>query len=284
MMDYSPKWIPELHLGFVRTFQVYDSLRGNTFEDWFPVFEAFQKEKFFENGNSVAYDGNGRSQQFVIYGKYSIKKAKADVYFEYGRRDHALNWREYILNPEHARAYIFGFLKLVDLKSSGKFLQFRGEITHQQESINRIIRYLNPGGFASWHMHGIARGFTNYGQALGVGLGQGANAQTLEVSLVEGWSKLGLLFERLENDQGFYYLSYYTPSETKPWIDLSLGFLYDKQFNNLLLSSKLQLIHSNNYQWQMKSMSTPEFPKGENLTSVMAQVSLIYFWKKKKER
>jgi hypothetical protein len=40
------------------------------------------------------------------------------------------------------------------------------------------------------------------------------------------------------------------------------------------------MIHAQNYQWQLAPESTPDFPKGENLTSVMGQVSAIYFWKK----
>ena len=92
---------------------------------------------------------------------------------------------------------------------------------------------------------------------------------------------MGLLFERLANNQDFYYKALFQFTERRPWIDYSLGFLYDKQFNNLLLSSKLQLIHARNYQWQLHPSSTPEFPRGQNLTSVMAQVSAIYFWKKK---
>lgn len=281
MVDYSPKWVPDLHLGFVRTFQVYDSLRGNSLYDWFPVFEPFQKKNFFNGSSTEEFDANGRDQQVVLYGKYAFKKAKAEIYFEWGRRDHAYNWRDFILTPEHARAYNLGFIKLIDLSKAGRYLQLRGEITQQQESINRVIRYSNPGGFASWHMHGQARGFTNRGQALGVGLGQGANVQTLEVAFVEGWSKMGILLERLENDQGFFYRSFYIPSENKPWVDLSLGFLYDKRFGNLILSSKFQLIHARNYQWQLDPASTPQFPKGENLTSVLGQVSAVYFWKKK---
>ena len=46
-----------------------------------------------------------------------------------------------------------------------------------------------------------------------------------------------------------------------------------------ILASKLQIIHAKNYQWQLDPASTPEFPKGENLTSMLAQVSLIYLWK-----
>ena len=279
MVSYNPKWVPGLFLGAARTFQVFNENRGNSFYDWFPVFEPFQKKKFFEDGNTVDFDANGRDQQMVIFGRYLVSRARAEIYFEFGKRDHSYNWREFVLNPEHARAYIFGFNKLFDSPLPNKLIQIRTEILHQQESINRIIRYLNPGGNISWGMHHQARGFTNYGQGLGVGSGQGANVQTFELSLVENYNKLGFVFERLENDQGFYYRSFYEPSERKPWIDLSLGFLYDKKFDNLLVSSKLQVIHAKNYQWQLDPASTPEFPKGENLTSMLAQVSLIYFWK-----
>lgn len=280
MVSYNPKWVPNLFVGFARTFQVYNQTRGSTFSNWLPVFEAFQKKKFFDNGHTVDFDANGQDQQMVIFGRYLVPKARTEIYFEYGKRDHSYNWREFILNPEHARAYIFGFNKLFNSPFTNKLIQIRGEITQQQESINRIIRYQTSGGNISWGMHYQARGFTNFGQALGVGIGQGANVQTLEVSLVEDFSKMGLLFERLENNQGFYYRSFYEPSEHKPWVDLSIGFLFDKKWDNLLLSTKLQIINARNYQWQLAEDSTPDFPKGKNMTSFLAQTSLIYFWNK----
>jgi hypothetical protein len=92
---------------------------------------------------------------------------------------------------------------------------------------------------------------------------------------------MGILFERLENNQDFYYKAQLQYTERKPWVDLSLGFLFDKQLDNLLLSSKLQIIHARNYQWQTAPESPPDFPVGESLTSMMGQVSLIYFWKKR---
>jgi hypothetical protein len=57
-----------------------------------------------------------------------------------------------------------------------------------------------------------------------------------------------------------------------------MGLLYDKQIGSLLLSSKLQVIHARNYQWQLDPLSTPEFPRGRTLTSVLGQVSAVYFW------
>ena len=275
-----PKWINGISFGFSRTVQQYSETLSGRFLDLFPVFQGFQKEQFFEGGDSVDFDGNGQDQQFTIFGSYKNLPSQLEVYFEFGRRDHALNWREFILNPEHARAYIFGFIKLFDLPNFNKKIQFRSEITQQQESVNRYIRYNGLKGLSSWHMHHQARGFTNFGQPIGVGMGPGANIQTLEVAVVDDFDKKGIILERLENQQGFFYRTFGQQRENKPWVDLSLGFLYDKKFNQFLLSSKLQIIHARNYQWQLDPTSTPDFPKGDNLTSFLAQTSLIYFWNK----
>jgi len=277
---YNPKWVQGLFLGFSRTFQQYDANRGNSFLDWFPIFEGFQKKNFFENGNSGKFDSNGRDQTITLFGRLVVPKTKSEIYFEFGRRDHAFTWREYIINPEHARAYIFGFNQLFEIPELSKTIQIRSEITHQQESVNRYIRYGGTTGGISWHTHTPARAFANYGQDLGVGIGAGSNVQTLEIALVDEFDKAGILFERLANNQDFYYKAQLQTTERKPWVDLSIGFLYDKKFDNLLLSSKLQVIHARNYQWQLDSESTVDFPKGKNLTSAMAQVSLIYFWNK----
>ncbi len=279
--SWNPKWVKGFYFGFSRTFQQYNANRGKGFYDWLPIFEPFQKRTFFDNGNSVDFDANGRDQTITLFGRLVVPKTKSELYFEYGRRDHAFTWREFILNPEHARAFIFGFNQLFDVPELAKTIQIRSEITHQQESVNRYIRYGGISGGLSWNTHNPARGFVNYGQPLGVGIGTGSNIQMIEVSLVDGVNKKGIFFERLANNQDFYYKALLQFTERKPWVDLSLGFLYDKQFNNLLLSSKLQLIHARNYQWQLHPDSTPEFPKGQNLTSMMAQVSAIYFWKKK---
>ena len=276
MVSYSPKWIEGLHVGATRTVHTFTDSISSNFIDIFPVFWGITKEAI--GSDLIGESDKGRSQQITIFARYVFTKAKAEIYFEFGRRDHALNWKEFILNPEHARAYILGFNKLVRIEQTNLLL--RGEMTQQQESINRYIRYLGLKGGSSWHTNGSIGGFTHHGQPLGVGIGTGSNVQTLEVSLVDGMDKMGIVFERLANNQDFYYKALLQNTQRRPWIDLSLGFLYDKKFDNLLVSSKLQVIHARNYKWQLDPASSPEFPKGENLTSVMGQVSLIYFWKK----
>lgn len=95
MLSYSPKWISGLSFGYSRTYQYYNSDRPKDLNGWLPVFEPMAKEKLFINGNSVMYDDRRQSQQISVFVRYKMEKAKAEVYFEFGRRDHALNWREF---------------------------------------------------------------------------------------------------------------------------------------------------------------------------------------------
>lgn len=275
-ITYNPSFLTNLFLGFNRTFQQYNKYRGRTFNDYFPIFEVFQKKTFFENGHSVAYDGKGQDQQVTISFRYLVPKAKFEIYTEFGKRDHAYDWRDFILSPEHARAYLMGFQKLFATAKPGTFIQLRAEITHQQESNNRYMRYLGLTGNQTWHTHGLARGFVNYGETLGVGSGVGSNVQTLEIAKVSGMNKRGVLFERLENNQDFFYRAFGQTEGRRPWIDLSLGLLWDQQWNNLILSGKAQFIKSYNYQWQQSDENTSEFPKGYNPFAFYGTLNLIY--------
>ena len=162
-------------------------------------------------------------------------------------------------------------------------LQIRGEITNQQESINRNLRYDLYGAF-TWHTHGQVRGFTNYGQPMGVGVGTGSNVQALEVSVVEDWDKWGLLFERLENNQDFYYRTFGQQNERKPWIDWSTALLWNTSYKDLFVSARLQGTYARHYQWGLSERSTPEFPISQNFISLHSQINMIYFIKSQKNK
>lgn len=274
---FQPVFLPQFFIGFNRTFQQYNDNVGPDLKDRFPVLQPFQKKKLFEDGNSVAYDTLAQDQQVSAFFRYVNTKAKFEVYAEFGRRDHSYDWREFILNPEHARAYLMGFSKLFQTKVSDKFIQIRGEIIHQQESVNRYLRYpdINAGN-TSWHTHYQVRGFTNYGEAMGVGIGVGANVQILEISQVKNLNKVGLLFQRLENHQDFYYRAFGQNSEKLPWVDFSLAFIWEQQWERFVLSANAQIINGVNYQWKSNLNSTSDFPSGKNQLSFSSTVNLIY--------
>lgn len=274
---FQPVFLPNFFVGFSRTFQQYHDDVPNNFRGLFPVFEVFQKEKLFSNDNSVEYDTLGQDQQVAISLRYFNPKGNFEVYAEYGRRDHSLNWREFILNPEHARAYLMGFSKLFKTGKKDVVYQVRGEIVQQAESVNRYIRYefLNETNL-SWGTHYQVRGFTNEGQAMGVGIGVGGNTQMLEIARIKNLNKIGVSFQRLENNQDFYYGAFDNNPSKRPWIDLSMGLLWDHQWNRLLFSSKAQFTQGLNYQWENAPGSTADYPQGQKLFTFSGTLNLIY--------
>ena len=284
--SYQPKWLPGFFFGASRVFQQYNSFNNNTWAYYFPIFEPFQKVKLIEPNspdfNSTEYDDRYQSQQLTGFARIVIPKAKSEVYFEYGRRDHAVNWREFLLNPEHARAYLVGFKKLISLPNDS-FFQVNGEILQQQESINLILRY-GPRGGQSWASHAISQGFTHQGQLLGPGIGPSSNVQTLETSWVQGFKKMGIRWERLNRHQDFYTKVYNDPSENGRWVDYSARLLVDWQWNNLLINTTTNFVYTLNNRWNLSEMSTPAFPKGKNSFLVVGQINLIYFWNLKKKK
>jgi hypothetical protein len=283
-LSYQPKWISGFYVGFSRVFQQYSSYNNQSWSYYFPIFEPFQKVNLIDPNsgifNSAEYDDRLQSQQLTGFARLVIPKAKAEVYFEYGRRDHAVNWREFLLNPEHARGYILGFKKLISLPNNA-FLQVNGEILHQQESINILTRY-GPAGGASWASHGIAQGFTHRGQLLGPGVGPSSNVQILETAWVKGIKKIGIRFERLNRHQDVYVRLFNDPSENGRWVDYSARLLGDWQWKNFIVNSSLNLIYSLNPNWNLNSISTVEFPIGKKEFYTQSQINLIYLWGQKK--
>ena len=273
-VSYQPKWVPGLFFGASRTFQSYNDRRGNSFSDWFPIFNNITKQA--AGLDLIGESDQGRDQQITVFSRYLSIQGKAELYFEYGRRDHAYNWREFLLNPEHARAFLLGFNKLIDLPKANTYIQVRGEMTQQQESINRRIRNRSGAGI-SWHTHSSARGFAHKGEPLGVGVGTGSNVQSLEVAYVDGLTKLGVHLERLANNEDFYYAAFGNLQERKPWIDLSMGILVDYKWEHFMISSKLQLIKGTNYQWGIWK-DNPGFLLGTDLFSYYGQAHLMYFF------
>ena len=276
--SYQPKWIPGFFLGASRVFQQYSSYNDQSLAYYFPLFEPFQKINLIDpnspNFNSTKYDDRLQSQQLTGFARLVVLKAKVELYFEYGRRDHAVDWRDFILNPEHARAYLFGFKKLISL-SNESFFEVNGEVIQQQESINRDIRYFFGLG-GSWSSHEIKQGFTHQGEMLGPGVGPGSNVQTLETSWIRGMKKIGIRWERLNRHQDVYVRVFNDPSENGRWVDYSARLLGDWQWKNLIVSSSVNLIYSLNPNWSLNTNSTPEFPGGRKEFYTQSQINLIY--------
>ncbi|HEY0668705.1 MAG TPA: capsule assembly Wzi family protein [Sphingobacteriaceae bacterium] len=232
--SYQPRWVPGLFLGMSRSFQTYRKDTGSGFDNWFPLFQAFQKTNTTE-------DSVRRDQLVSVFARWLFKESKAEVYFEYGLNDHAFNFRDFLVAPEHARAYTLGFSKLVTIDADqDAYYQVAAEVTHMEQSIDRSIR-----DAGEWYTHyQVHHGYTNNGQVLGAGIGPGGNLQSLQISRVRGIDRSGIQLERYEHNGDLANAFGY-----RQWIDLSIGVFADRNYKNFILSGKLQGIQSYNYLW-----------------------------------
>ena len=241
-INYQPKWVPGLTLGFIRTFMAYKS-DIKTFADYVPFFVKLQKK-------TVDQDTYPRDQRISMYVRWLFQQAHAEVYFEYGLNDNAFNFRDFIGSPDHARSYLFGMTKLVPLNGrTNEYIQVNAEITQMSQSVDRTVR--PSGGF--YHHGGVTQGYTQLGQVLGAGSGTGGNLQSFQVSWIKGYKKLGMGFERLEHDMDFYDLNIGNLNGlSRKWVDLALSANGQWDYKNFIVRAKVQGIQSLNYQWLLK--------------------------------
>lgn len=267
-VTYQPRWIPGLFFGLTRSFQAYHS-DLTKLGDYIPLFTPYQKK------NTNDGDPFDRDQLTSVYSRWLFQKAKAEVYFEYGVNDNAYNIRDFIMSPEHARAYTFGFRKLVPLQRSiDQQILFSAEITQLSQSMDRVVRDAQ-----AYYIHGsVFHGYTHQGEVLGAGIGPGGNLQSADVRWIKGIKSIGFQFERFEHNNDFYNRFVGDLNgHSRRWVDFGFAALGTWDFNHLLVNAKLQGIQSLNYQWQMKNFTPDSYYIPENdIFNVHAEVGLTY--------
>ncbi|NEU10261.1 capsule assembly Wzi family protein [Flavihumibacter sp. R14] len=270
--SYQPRWVPGLFVGLTRSFQVY-SKNINGLKGYFPFFTPFIKVNDTDNVTG----SDNKDQLASIFVRWLLTTAHAELYFEYGTSDHSYNLRDFLMSPQHSRAYIFGFRKLTPLNSSNnQFIQVNAEVTQLSQTTDWLVRKAMP-----WYMHGEVRhGYTNEGEILGAGIGPGSNLQSIDVSWVKGKKLIGIQVERYLHNIDFSNSSRKDlNSQSRRWVDLGLAVISTWEIKNLLLNTKIQGIESFNYQWQMKNYSPEVYYIPENdIFNVHAELGLTYLF------
>lgn len=266
--NYQPKWFSGVFLGLTRSFQTY-SENLKTFSDYIPLFRPYQKVK---DRNQDDFGSDNNDQLTSIYIRWLLKKAHAEVYYEYGKNDNSFNLRDFFLSPQHSRAYLVGFRKLIYLnKSEKQYLDIGAEFTQLSQSIDRVLR-----GAGSWYIHGqILQGHTNRGEVLGAGIGPGGNLQTLNIHWNKGFNRFGLQLDRFEHQADFYDANFASPINNGQWIDIGIAAVSDWSFKQFLLNMKIQGIQSTNYQWMSGFNNSPK----KNVSNLNIEVGLTYLFK-----
>jgi len=270
MLSYQPRWVPGLFLGATRVFQTYRGDMGNTLNDYLPVIIPMTKKQLGEQEE----DSKLRDQIASLFARWVWKEAHAEIYFEYGREDHAWDAIDVFLEPEHSRAYLLGFRKMIPLKKyPGHAILISLEDTHMQSSYSGGTR--NPG---SWYLHSqLIHGYTHVGQLLGAGIGPGSNMQTLEVSWVHGLQVAGCRLERYVHNNDFHYST--IKDIRANWVDLIGTVFCNWDLQHFLLTARIDLMNCYNYQhlFVPKDPAATEFwTPGKTTFNLQAMVGVAY--------
>jgi hypothetical protein len=249
-INYQPKWVPGLFVGFIRDFMSYNN-DNSSLSDYLPFFSSVQKAGNLEG------DPISRDQRLALYARWLFQKAHAEIYFEYGLNDNSYNYRDFLGSPDHGRSYIFGFNKLVRLPNTKEqFIEINAEVTQMSQSVDRLVR--SAGGF--YQHYQVRQGYTNLGQVLGAGTGSGGNIQSLNINWRHALKSLGIGYERFEHmvdlsDFAFPDIN----GNSRRWVDFALSLNGQYDYKNFIFSAKIQGIKSLNYQWRLNGYSADQY-------------------------
>jgi len=234
--NWQPKWVNGLYLGVAQTaYQYVGDISGVA--DILPL-AGFVVSNTQKAGKKAALGS--------VFARYVMPKDNAEFYLEYGRNDRVPTPINLITDVNYPLAFVGGFRKLFPLKMKGNWLELASEFT-QMGLPNRDLVLQE----SSFYTHQFVRqGFTNQGQVLGAGIGPGTNSQTVDISWVKGYKKLGIRVERIARNMDFNYAAFIiTQDYTRHWIDLSTELHADWQYQNILFTVRTTLTRSLNYQW-----------------------------------
>jgi len=238
ILSWQPKWTKGLFLGFSRVFYQNLSDVHSSFDGYLPVVGKLFKKRL------PSEDEKKRDQMISLFFRLIFPGEKAELYGEFGRNDHSMDIRDALAEPEHSRAYIFGFSKIFE--GGKKDVQLFTEIANLQLPSTILLRAQQ-----SWYVHHKAReGYTNYGQVIGAGIGPGGSSQTIGIQCGEGFNKTGGTIERVVHNNDFYYAAFAGLQQwQKHWVDLSLNLNKSWSYKRIIYDARISFVHSLNYQW-----------------------------------
>lgn len=266
--SWQPRWVPGLFLGLNRSFQVYSKDLGKRIGDYLPLFSSFQKIK----GDRTI---NKREQLSSLYARWVWPEERAEIYFEYGQSSPSGNLRDFTLDPQNNRAYIFGLRKQLPFRGrADENILVSMEVTQlQQSDVNSVMEA------RAWYLNKYVRhGYTHQGEMLGAGIGPGASLQSLDISWYKGLKRIGLELERYVHNNDFYYYAFVDSQDwRRHWIDLSFGGSAEWNYKNMLFNARLKYISSLNYQWYLLQLDPNQyFTNGLDKSNLQVQVGLTY--------
>jgi hypothetical protein len=180
------------------------------------IFDPSRKDIL--NSRDPVGDGSDPDNQIMTaFARWQFPEAGFEVYGEYGRNDHYQNRRDLRLQPDHARAYMLGFIKVFYFNESS-LLAINAEVTQLGDMRSSIARggpIPNHAGSVSWYAHS-RNPFTHRGKILGAASGPGANTRLLRADLFYPGGRYGLRLTRVLYNNTIVHNSFATIRNAQP--------------------------------------------------------------------
>ncbi|MEP2026669.1 capsule assembly Wzi family protein, partial [Reichenbachiella sp.] len=193
-LGYSPSFINGLYLGVNRAFYK----RGNEFsaKDLFVsvwTFKSVDEEDKNPNTGNDEFDQMG---SLMI--RWSFEEVGFESYFELAKNDFGGGFTG--LEPEHARAYTLGFIKLIDL-SNDKLIKLTYEHTSLDRAKTSLYRNHNE-----WFTHNyVKQGYTHDGQLISGGIGPSSNTDHFGFQYYSSKGKFSATAQRIRFDDDYFF-------------------------------------------------------------------------------
>jgi hypothetical protein len=192
-----PRGIPGLEVGFGRFFHV-PYRRGEPKGDfWKKPFRVFFLKNEVAQGDTLGPD----NQLASVFFRWVFPRSGLEIYGERGYEDQFYDFREFLQDPDHDRAYMIGFQKTLRRRARTLDILKAELINYQLSTLSRLR------GEGAIYLHATLRqGHTNRGQLLGASAGvNAAAASTISWTRYSASGKTALTFRRIvRGDAGDY--------------------------------------------------------------------------------
>lgn len=195
-----PAMLRGLELGASRVFVQDWRPGGPSVADLLNVFMALEKTAFVSPANPTGDDT--RDQMASLFARWVMPESGFEVYAEWARGDHGRDLRDLLVEPEHASAYLTGFQKTFTRDAAAERWRVGAELTLLGLGRPSQLR-APPSAFYVHHL--VTQGYTQRGQVMGAGIGQGSSQLSLSVDRFARWGRVGGgLFRTVYDNDRFY--------------------------------------------------------------------------------
>ena len=196
VIDYLPRWVPGLSFGGTRAFNLNLGDRSPGWKEIGVQFQSILKRSLGEDADP------DDDQMFSVFGRWAMPESHFEIYAEWARGDHSWDLRDFVLEPEHASGFLFGFQKVFTVDDQS-YVRVTAENIKLEAPRTVALRSWNAGFF--YVHHAVPQGYTHRGQVIGAGIGPGSNEQYLKLDLIRPWGLAGLQLSRTVYDEDLVY-------------------------------------------------------------------------------